>query len=103
RVPNKTVSIALESVGAVPMVLQPDEIIPALKTGKLDGIVTNWGTPIPGFNDHMKQHTAVPFYTSAFFIVMNKQRYESLPADVRNAIDEMSGDALVGRFGALWD
>lgn len=103
RVPNKTVSIALESIGAVPMVLQPDEIIPALKADKLDGIVTNWGTPIPGFNDYMKQHTSVPFYASAFFIVMNKQRYESLPADVRKAIDEMSGDALVARFGALWD
>lgn len=103
RVPNRTVSVALESVGAVPMVLQPDEIIPALKADKLDGIVTNWGTPIPGFNDQMKQHTAVPFYASAFFIVMNKQRYEALPADVKQAIDEMSGSALVGRFGGLWD
>lgn len=103
RVPNKTVSVALESVDAVPVVLQPDEIIPALKENRLDGIVTNWGTPIPGFNDVMKQHTAVPFYASAFFIVMNKQRYESLPDDVRQAIDGMSGDALVAQFGPLWD
>jgi TRAP-type C4-dicarboxylate transport system substrate-binding protein len=103
RVPNTIVSMALESVGAVPAVLLPDEIIPALKANKLDGIVTNWGTPIPGFNDVMKQHTAVPFYAAAFFIVMNKQRFEALPDDVKQAIDAMSGDTLVGKLGGLWN
>lgn len=103
RVPNATISSALESVGAVPMILQPDETIAALRENKLDGIVTNWGTPIPGFLDQMKHHTAVPFYAAAFFIVMNKQRYESLPTDVRAAIDSISGDNLVPKFGALWD
>lgn len=103
RVPNATVATALESVGAVPKLLQPDEIMPALRANQLDGIVTNWGTPIPGFNDEMKQHTAVPFYASAFFIVMNKARYEGLPAEIRDVIDSMSGDMLVAQFGPLWD
>ncbi|WMD22931.1 TRAP transporter substrate-binding protein [Achromobacter seleniivolatilans] len=103
RVPNATVAAALKHVGAVPKLLQPDEIIPALRTNQLDGIVTNWGTPIAGFNDEMTRHTAVPFYASAFFIVMNKARYESLPSDIRRAVDELSGDALVAQFGPLWN
>ena len=103
RAPNRTVSVALESVGAIPMVMLPDELVPAMQAGRLDGIITNWGTPLPGFLDYMKQHTAVPFYASAFFIVMNKQRYESLPPDVKRAIEEVSGDALVAKFGGLWD
>ncbi|MFD4841060.1 TRAP transporter substrate-binding protein [Achromobacter sp. NPDC058515] len=103
RVPNATVARALEHVGAVPRLLQPDEIVAALRGNQLDGIVTNWGTPIAGFNDETAWHTAVPFYASAFFIVMNQARYNGLPADIRQAIDSLSGDALVERFGPLWD
>ena len=39
----------------------------------IDGIVTNWGNPLPGFNDYMKFHTDIAFYTSAFFVVMNTE------------------------------
>jgi len=103
RAPNKTVAEALEQIGAVPAVLQVDDVMPAVRAGKLDGIVTNWGNPLPGFNDLMKIHTEVPFYTSAFFIVMNRARYEGLPADVRHAIDAISGAVWVAKFGAYWD
>jgi TRAP-type C4-dicarboxylate transport system substrate-binding protein len=103
RAPNKTVAAALEHVGAVPVVLQVDDVMPAVKEGKIEGIVTNWGNPLQGFNDFMKFHVETQFYTSAFFIVMNKGRYDSLPADVRAAIDAISGDAWVAKFGACWD
>lgn len=103
RSPNKTVSAALEHVGALPAVLQVNDVMPAVKENKIDGIVTNWGNPLQGFNDYMKFHTDTQFYTSVFFVVMNKEKYASLPADVRAAIDSISGDALVTRFGNLWD
>jgi TRAP-type C4-dicarboxylate transport system substrate-binding protein len=103
RAPNRTVAVALESIGAVPAVLQVNDVMPAVKAGKIDGIVTNWGNPLPGFNDYMKFHTDIAFYTSAFFVVMNRQAFASLPPDVRAAIDELSNDALVERFGLLWD
>lgn len=51
----------------------------------------------------MTRHTAVPFYASAFFIVMKQSRFDALPADVRQAIDSLSGDGLVARFGPLWN
>ena len=51
----------------------------------------------------MKTHTDTQFYTSAFFIVMNKARYESLPPEIRAAVDALSGEAWVARFGPLWD
>jgi len=103
RSPNRTVSAALEQVGAVPVVLQVNEVMDAVKAGKIEGIVTNWGNPLQGFNDHMKFHTDTQFYTSAFFIVMNRGRYDGLPADVRSALDAIAGDAWVDRFGPLWD
>ena len=103
RVPNKTVAAALEHVGATPVILQVNEVMDAIKSGKIDGIVTNWGNPLQGFNDTMKFHTDTRFYTAAFFIVMNREKYQSLPADVRRAIDELSGETWSVKFGPLWD
>lgn len=103
RSPNKTVSAALDQLGAIPAVLQVNDVMPAVKENKIDGVVTNWGNPLVGFNDHMKFHTDTQFYTSAFFIVMNPAKYESLPADIRAAVDALSGDAWVAKFGPLWD
>jgi TRAP-type C4-dicarboxylate transport system substrate-binding protein len=103
RVPNKTVAAALSHAGAVPVVLQVNDVMPAVEKGEIDGIVTNWANPLPRFNDHMKNHTDLKFYTSAFFVVMNKARYDSLPPDARAAVDAVSGDALVAELGQLWN
>lgn len=102
RSPNQTVSAALDHLGAVPVVLQVDEVMDAVADGRIEGIVTNWGNPLEGFTDVMKNHTDLKFYTSAFFIVMNKERYESLPQDIRAHIDAMSGEVLTARLGDLW-
>jgi TRAP-type C4-dicarboxylate transport system substrate-binding protein len=103
RSPNKTVAAALEHVGATPVILQVHEVMDAVKSNRIDGIVTNWGNPLQGFNDHMKFHTDTQFYSSAFFIVMNPEKYASLPPDIRTAIDELSGAAWVAQLGTLWD
>eukprot|EP01037_Dinobryon_pediforme_P008857 gene8857-8948_t len=102
RAPNKAVAATLSSVGASPAILQVNEVMDAVKGGRIDGIVTNWGNPLVGFNDLMHYHTDVAFYTSVFFVVMNKERFESLPPDVQAAIDRLSNEALVARFGQLW-
>jgi TRAP-type C4-dicarboxylate transport system substrate-binding protein len=103
RAPNKTVAAAIEFAGATPVVLQVHQIIDAVKKGEIDGIVTNWANPIPDFNVYMKKHTDTKFYTSAFFIVMNKERYAGLPAEVRAALDSISGETWVNELGALWN
>jgi TRAP-type C4-dicarboxylate transport system substrate-binding protein len=51
----------------------------------------------------MKFHTDTQFYTSAFFVVMNRSSYDRLPADVRDALDSISGAAWVEKFGPYWD
>lgn len=103
RSPSKTVAAALDYAGATPVVLQVNDVMPAVKENKIDGVVTNWGNPLQGFNDYMKFHTDTRFYTSAFFIVMNRAKYDGLPANVRAGIDALSGDAWVAKFGPLWD
>jgi TRAP-type C4-dicarboxylate transport system substrate-binding protein len=103
RSPSKTVAAALDYAGAIPVVLQVNDVMPAVKENRIDGVVTNWGNPLQGFNDYMKFHTDTQFYTSAFFIVMNRAKYDGLPANVRAGVDALSGDAWVAKFGPLWD
>jgi len=103
RSPNNTVSAALKQLGAEPVLLQVNDVMQAVKDGKIDGIITNWGNPLPGFNDVMKRHIETQFYTAAFFIVMNKGKFDSLAPDVRAAIDQISGDAWVAKLGPCWD
>ena len=102
RAPNPAVAAVLASIGSSPLLLQVNDVMDAVRGGRIDGIVTNWGNPLAGFNDFMKFHTEVAFYTSVFFVVMNKERFESLPPDVQAAIDAQSNEALVARFGELW-
>jgi TRAP-type C4-dicarboxylate transport system substrate-binding protein len=33
---------------------------------------------------------------------MNEQKYASLPADVKKAVDDTTGATMVNRFGELW-
>jgi TRAP-type C4-dicarboxylate transport system substrate-binding protein len=103
RAPNKTVAAAVHALGATPVILQVNDVMPAVKDHRIDGIVTNWGNPLPGFNDTMKHHTDVTFYSSAFFLIMNRQTFDAVPEEVQAAIDEMSGAPLVTRFGLSWN
>jgi TRAP-type C4-dicarboxylate transport system substrate-binding protein len=103
RAPNATVAAALKSIGAAPVVLQVNDVMPAVKAGTIDGIVSNWGNPLPDFNRHMKHHLDIAFYTSAFFVVMNQRRFDGLPPDIQAAIDKVSNEWLVTRFGLLWN
>ena len=34
---------------------------------------------------------------------MNQKKYDSLPADVKKAIDDTTGQGLVNRFGPWWN
>ena len=51
----------------------------------------------------MHVHTEVPFYTAVFFVLMNKDRFATFPADIQSATDAQSGEALADRFGQLWN
>jgi TRAP-type C4-dicarboxylate transport system substrate-binding protein len=103
RVPNKTVAAALQSLGARPAILQVNDVMPAIRDFSLDGVVTNWGNLLPDFNRYLRHHTDIAFYTSAFFVLMNRQRFDSLPPDIQADIDKLSNERLVTQFGLLWN
>ena len=104
RTPSPAVSAMLEAFGASPVGLPPSAIYENLQKGNIEGLVTTWDlVNAVKANELLKYHTDAAAYTAGFYFVMNKKKYDSLPKDVQTAIDEISGDALVGKFGGWWD
>jgi TRAP-type C4-dicarboxylate transport system substrate-binding protein len=77
-----------------------------LSTGVMDGtLFPAESTESFKIEKIIKQATIFPggLYNTSFVFVMNQAKYDSLPPDVRKAIDEMSGEFLARMMGRAWD
>ncbi|MBN1456937.1 MAG: TRAP transporter substrate-binding protein [Sedimentisphaerales bacterium] len=101
RVADSFIAKALKLLGANPVVCSVSEGYDLIKEGKIDGTILPWEGALDfGYLDSCKYHTEIGFYTLPLFVVMNKEKYESLPSDIRKIIDENIGEemsALAGR------
>ncbi len=104
RTPSQAISMMLKQLGATPVGLPPTQVYESLQKGVIDGNVFPYEA-IHGFKlyEVLKYHLDAKAYTTSFYFVMNKRKYDSLPADVRKVIDEISGDPLVAKFGGWWN
>ncbi|WP_299362976.1 TRAP transporter substrate-binding protein [uncultured Paracoccus sp.] len=104
RTPSPAVSEMLSFLGATPQGLPPGEVYENLQRNVIDGTVFPWD-PVKSFglNEVLTDHLDAGFYTVSFFFVMNQDKYDSLPENVRTCIDQASGDNLVPKFGDWWD
>lgn len=104
RTPSPAISEMIEYLGGTPVGMPPTEVYQNLQKGVIDGTVFPWDA-VGSFrlNEVLKYHTDADAYTTCFFFVMNPKTYESLPKDVQQAIDAMSGDTLVAKFGDWWN
>ncbi len=104
RTPSPAISQMLEYLDASPVGMPPSEVYENLQKGTLDGTVFTWDA-VGAFrlNEVLQYHTDARAYTVSFYFAMNQRKYDSLPANVQQAIDELSGEALVARFGDWWD
>ena len=77
-----------------------------LSTGVMDGTLFP-AESVEGFkiDKVIKYATFFPggLYNTSFVFMMNQAKYDSLPADVRKAIDEMSGEFAARMIGKGWD
>lgn len=104
RTPGVAISAMLKALGASPVARPPAQIYESLERGVLDGALSTWDlVGALKLNETLKYHTDAGAYAAAFYVVMNKQKYASLPEDVRKIVDELSGDTLVAKFGPWWD
>jgi TRAP-type C4-dicarboxylate transport system substrate-binding protein len=84
-------------------------ITEALSKGVIDGAMSSWEI-IPTIKAdeltkyHMEGESTRPgFSQTSVAILMNKNRYDSLPADLKAAIDKNSGAGLAELAAKVWE
>jgi len=81
-------SYELLSTGVMDGTLFPAESVESFKIDK----TVKYATTFPG-----------GLYNTAFVFMMNPATYDKLPADVKKAVDELSGEGAARMFGLGWD
>ncbi|WP_201510064.1 TRAP transporter substrate-binding protein [Psychrobacter alimentarius] len=104
RHPSVVAASLMESMGASPIGLPSNDIYTSLQRGVIDGLSLPWGA-VETFkiDELVKYHTNISFYSSAALVTMNKQKYESLPDDLKKVIDDNSGMAMAKKAGEVLD
>jgi len=83
---------AMKALGAVPTLVPFPDTYLAMQKGVLDGTLTPIGAcEIFKFHEVGKYMTHVIIATAPFSIIMNKDKWNSLPPDIQNAIDKECG------------
>lgn len=106
RVGGGVVHEVATALGAVPVEGPSSKAYELLSQGVADGILFPYES-VSFFNliPQLKVGVSVPggLYNTAFFIVMNKAKFESLTPEQQAAIDSVTGEALARMAGQMWD
>lgn len=109
RGPTRVISDMLGELGATPVGMPLPAIPEAMSKGVIDATVIPWEvTAAIRLSELVGHHVEFSgdesLYTATIITVMNRDKYDSLPEDIRAAIDAESGMAL-SEFAAqvMWD
>ena len=104
RVANPGLAKAMELLGAIPVIGSASDAYKLLQEGKIDGVVIAWAASLDYKHLELcKYHTEINLHTLPFAVTMNKEKYESLPADIRKIIDDNSGEEMAALTGKAFD
>ncbi|MBI2203466.1 MAG: TRAP transporter substrate-binding protein [Candidatus Rokubacteria bacterium] len=106
RTPTATVGDLLEMLGAAKVGMPITQVYESMSNRVIDGFVVPYEViPPMKLAEVSKYHTEIGMYTTAFATMMNKKKYESLPADVRRVLDETTSakSGFWKKIGASWD
>jgi len=105
RTSSPFVTKALKEFGAAPVSMPVTEIYTALERGVVGGTVLPyeaiWVFKMADLVKYATEKT--DFYSMTMTVVMNKNRWESLPKDIQKIIDENSGMAMSMACGQAFD
>lgn len=102
RGPSRPATLLLDKMGATPIGMPVPAFPEALSKGVVDGGVITWEmSPSLKLDELTDSHTDVfgdkALYNLYFIWAMNKDKYASLPADLKAVIDANSGE-----FASAW-
>jgi TRAP-type C4-dicarboxylate transport system substrate-binding protein len=87
-------------LGFTPTQMATADLYLGLEKKVIDGVIGGYEFVLARkFYDFTKYNTTFAFGASTFYTVMNTNKYNSLPADIKKIIDDMSGYTMAERFG----
>ena len=91
-------------LGAVPVVSQETELYTGLERGMLDGRFQEYNGLLTWKCGEVTKYRTdnIRIFVHQNAVVMNKEKYYSLPDDVRRVIDEVSGMNWSTKTGPIW-
>jgi len=104
RTPGGGILEFMKATGASPMTMSPDDIYLNMEKGVIDG----WTIDPEGADGRKLQEVTkyyvLPYsYVGAFFIIMNKGKWNSLPPDIQDKMMSVCGRAGAEFHGNAWD
>jgi TRAP-type transport system periplasmic protein len=100
-----TSALVLKALGGTPVSLPMPELYQSLQKGIVRGalypIEVNKGWRMAEVVDYLTMSTSIA-YTSSFFVVMNKDKWNSIPADLQKIISQINQE-WIPRHGKAWD
>lgn len=104
RAGGPVLSDIVRGFGAVPIGLAITETPEALSRGVVEGVLTSFSGFVTFRLDAIaKYHFVAPLGSNPFTVVMNKRKFESLPARVRTAIEKAAESKLTIGTSAAFD
>ncbi len=105
---GRVVNDLLTKLGATPIGMPVPAVAEALSKGVIDGTTIPFEVVPPlKVQQLVKNHTkfakGIALYTNTFGVVMNKAKYDALPADLKKVIDDHSGQYAAKLFGSVMD
>ncbi len=92
---SRPVNSLLTKLGATPVGMPAPAVPEALSTGVIDGTTFPWEVTaalrVPELVHNHTEFSGAALYTLTFVMAMNKAKYDSLPDDLRQVIDDNSG------------
>ncbi|MBU2499294.1 MAG: TRAP transporter substrate-binding protein [Proteobacteria bacterium] len=95
----------LSALGAMPVAMPMPEVYQGLQTGLIDGSIYPWEINQGWRLGEMTRYCTAAFniaYTTSFFVVMNKDKWASIPADLQKIIGQINDEWSI-KHGAAWD
>jgi len=100
-----TSALTVKALGGTPVAMAMPESYQALSRGVVDGSIypmeANKGWRLAEVNNYGTLCDAVG-YTTTFFVVMNRDRWNALPPEVKKAIQQVN-QRWITRTGKAWD
>ena len=100
-----TSGLVISALGGTPVTLPMPELYPSLQRGVVEGglypMEVNKGWKMGEVTDHVTNSTSIA-YTSSFYVVMNKDKWNALPADMQKIITKINQE-WIPKHGEAWD